>query len=227
MAQDKITLFRQALAHAGLTGTLDSPDDSGVEAAQCRLHYDTVRDTVFSASYWPELKAAKRLGVVTERDPDIAWVSTDPFPGWTYAYALPIDCIRPRFLADFSRFELSASSSNVTVLNTDRDTPILTYTRRVEELNLWSTDLFDSVVFGLAARIVMPLTRKASRMKDLTAIANAKIMANRVAVANNEDNRIDTLASWHVARGYSGGLQQDRYFYPFGGLLEGMGVALD
>jgi len=64
-------------------------------------------------------------------------------------------------------------------------------------------------------------------MKDLTAIANAKIMANRVAVANNEDNRIDTLASWHVARGYSGGLQQDRYFYPFGGLLEGMGVALD
>lgn len=219
MAKDKITLFRQALAEAGVTSAIDSPDETRLEAAQCRLHYDTVRDVIFGAAYWPELSGYSRLATLATRDVDEAWVSTDPAPGWLYAFAQPSDCVRPRYMADYSRFQVSNRSSTAIGIDCNSDDPILFYTRRIENISLWSMELFNAVKYGLAAAIVMPLTRKPERAKMLSQQSNSIILNSRLAVANSDESKLDVIAEWHSARGYSGGLNQNQYFYPYGPLL--------
>src|SRR5690606_39709181 len=91
MAQDLVTLYNLALSVAGITSGVDSPSEASPEAEQCRLWFEPVRNLILRAAFWPSVKGVKRLGLLATRDTDQDWTSSDPFPGWLYAYALPSD----------------------------------------------------------------------------------------------------------------------------------------
>ncbi len=75
-----------ALSHLGARAQITSmsPPDGSVEAGYCARFYPLARREVIEAHPWPFTKARARLAEVD-----------NPSTVWTYAYALPSDCMTP------------------------------------------------------------------------------------------------------------------------------------
>jgi hypothetical protein len=97
--------------------------------------------------------------------------------------------------------------------------PIFYYTKRQERVDLWDPGLTLAIVYALAAFIVMPLTGKVSRAKQVMDQANALILEARVASANSDENYVDTVPDWITARGYAQPGPMTRFYYPYGPML--------
>lgn len=225
MAQDKTTLFNLALSSVGSDSLISLPEEESPEAEQCRLWYPFVRDAVFRAARWSACKEAARLALLQERDDAEDWVSTDPLPGWTYAYGAPSDMICPRYISDYAPFTTKVVNEAWSI-HTDKQSPILVYTKRVDEISVWDSELFMAIAYGLGSHICMPLNAKPERARLNIAKANEIIVQARVSSANEAAFQLETSPSGIQARGYSQ-IARERFMYPFGALLSGTAVGLD
>lgn len=209
----EVGLYNLALNAVGSRDNISSPTENSREAEVCRLWYSPVRDQILAAAPWPEATKVRALSLLAEATGE-EWASSDPKPGYSYAYAVPSDMLRPQYLTDFSRFNLTNYGDNQRAIHTNADPAILAYTFRLENMSLWSAELQMAVVYGLAAHICMPLTGKPSRGRVLAQEANNRIWAARESAANTSDERYDSIPDWLSARGYSDAVQS-RYVYPF------------
>ena len=223
MAQDKVTLFNLAISGIGARGEkLSSPDEEGVLAEECRLHYEHTRDQVLRAAHWPAAKAYSRIALLKERDDTAAWVPDDPEPGWAAVYQAPVDMLYPRHLSTFERFATGINpspSGDVSAIFTSAETPILFYTRRQDNLALWDPQLFMAIASALSYNISLASTGKLTWADRALDKANSLISAARVSAANEGQQQIDVLPEWISARGYQGQPSNDFYTYPFGPLV--------
>lgn len=213
MATDVVSIYNRALSALGTTSSVTTPTEVSREAEQCNLWYEKVRDTVFSAAPWSSLSAFKRLALLAERDPDLAWTSSDPDPRWLYAYGLPADFLRPRHLSTYTQFELSVVGT-VRALVSNEPNSILAYTRRVENPELWGVELEDAVIFALAAHIAKPLTGKDSDLRNMFQLAQEKILVARTNDANMHNSSVEHIPDWIGARGFALAGPQSKYIYP-------------
>lgn len=213
MAVDTLQIWNQALSALSHTERVAAPSEVSVEAQQCALWYETVRDGVFAAAPWTELTANARLAEIAARDNDEAWVATDPPPGWLFAHGVPSDYVHPRMLSSGAKF-LPSVVGESRVIASNEETPILTYTRRVSNPQLWSIGLRHAVVFGLAAHISKAITGKDSDLNNMFTLAQEKIMAARASDANGEFNTTEHIPDWIAARGHSLAMPTTRYIYP-------------
>lgn len=218
MIADEVSIYNVALNAIGARSNLSSTTENSRDAEVCRLWYPIIRDQILCAAPWPSCEASKRLALLSERDLSADWVSTDPSPGYKYKYSCPSDMLRPRYLADFSPFRISAHSGSVRALNTNRDEAVLTYTQRNYTVAGWESPLQMAVAYGLAANIAMPLTGKAQRANFLIQQANDLINTARLEAANQIFEPIETVPDWISARGYSNPTNVV-YSYPVGSLL--------
>lgn len=225
MAQNKLGIFRQALLLTGVTHTVDSPDENSYTAEVCRIAYDTVLDQVLRGAFWPSARAAARLATLAARDTSADWVSTDPFPGWLYAYAAPADMIAARYISTFGRFSEGVLGTTRTIFSNEEEA-ILIYTKRLTEPSLWDVSLYKAVYHALAAEICMPLHGKSARAERATQLANQMILQARADTANVEFNQQETVPSWISARGFSGNISPERFIVPYGPLLTSQGAPL-
>lgn len=225
---DVVGIFNLALSAVGSKSSISSPTERSREAEVCNLWYESVRDQVLHAAPWPATRASARLAVLAERDVADAWVASDPDPGYAFAYSAPSNMLRPRHLADFTRFILGVTTTNKRAIMTNTEDAILIYTKRQTNPNLWDSELHLAVVYALAAHIAMPLTAKLERAKYVEAQANNIITAARVAAANVDENQYESIPDWFAARGYAGVAPLTRYVYEFGPLIQvtsGVGVS--
>lgn len=225
MAQDLVTLYNLALSVAGITSGVDSPSEASPEAEQCRLWFEPVRNLILRAAFWPSVKGVKRLGLLATRDTDKDWTSSDPFPGWLYAYALPSDALAPRFITDWQQFTTGIYEGKRAVF-TNVENAVLVYTLRQADISLWDAGLFMAVAYGLAGHISMPLNGKPQRAQMNIQQANQMIIDARVNIANEEETAVDSLPEWISARGFQGTPSGNRYFHPYGPLLSSTGAPL-
>lgn len=99
-----------------------------------------------------------------------AWWAT-MHDSYAYVYALPTDCVAPRYLYSGQRvpsedqkvpFELeSLKVGDGTVLVTDLEDASLVYTKRVETVTLWPANFTSAMAWRLASELVYPLAKKA------------------------------------------------------------------
>lgn len=213
MAVTELTLWNQALSALGTGSSVQSANENSVEARNCGIWYETVRDAIFAAAPWPCLTAFSRLALLVERDDDEDWVVTDPPPGRLYAFGLPSQFIRPRHLASFGQFELS-TVDGTKCLACDEENPILCYTKRIDDPSSWDIGLQQAVVFGLAAHIAKASTGNDSDLQNMFTLANEKIMIARANNANSSQVQHEAIPDWLAARGQSLSMPTTRYFYP-------------
>ena len=214
MAADEISIFNQALNAVGTRDNVSSIAERSREAEVCRLWYSDSRDQVMRAAYWNSAKGYKRLALLTERDETVAWSSVDPEPGFAFAYALPADCLRPRYLAGYSRFSLGVLAGAPALFCNVED-PILFYTKKDVPVPLWDVGLRLSVAYALASYICKPLTGKVRTVAETEQRANSLIQQAQVEFANDDNDMVDTIPEWIEARGFAGA-PTTRYYYPYG-----------
>lgn len=215
MNVSEVTIYNWALAAIGTKARLQSPTQAGTEAESCSLWYESVRDLILRSAPWDCARAYSRLAVSAERIGDVAWVDTDPAPGWRFAYALPADHLAPRSLAGFERFELGTNSLNQKVLYTNVEAAILCYTKRQTNPAVWEVDLQHAIAFGLAAHIAMKLTGSKDKVTLVTAQAVDKIMGAREASSNAPQFGYDGVPEWLAARGYGDTAPATKFIYPW------------
>lgn len=213
MAVDVLAVYNQALSALGTESTVEYTTEKSKGAEKCNLWYETVRDAIFCAAPWPTLTSFSRLALVVERSSTADWVVTDPPPGWTYAYALPSDCLRPRSLSSFGQFLISGRNG-VTILATNEATPILEFTRRETLPERFGVELLQAVVFGLAAHIAKAMTGNDSDLQNMFQLAQEKILTARVNAANAQNVQYESDPTWMTARGQSLGSPTQKYIYP-------------
>lgn len=214
MALSSLDIANLALSALGIEDSIASFDEASTEAATCNRWYEPVRDLVFRSAWWDCLEAHSRLAVLSARDDDADWVAGDPTPGYLYAFSLPANCIRPRYLTTFERFKLTTvATSRAIVANSE--TPILCYSSKVTNPAMWDVDLQHAVVYTLAAHIAKAVTGKDSDLQNMFALARDKVETARENTLNiQQDQPMDSVAPWLAARGYEVGKPATRYIYP-------------
>ena len=178
MARDKILIWNQALSLAGVRNAVQSADEQTREAEHLSAVWEITRDTVLEEAWWNFCTAYQALGELDE----------DPPATWEYVYALPSDCIAPRYLEGTTRdeeptpWELGSSEEGIYVLWTDLEDAVVCYTRRIVDPNIWSALFCDGLAYRLAASIAMTeigtMPDSATMMRSYMAvIAKAKTLS--------------------------------------------------
>lgn len=140
-----VQICNMALSHLGSEGrvTSISPPDGSVEAGHCATFYDIARTELIEPAHWNFTLRRAALAPVVNTS------ST-----WTYAYALPSDCLRAIRV-------LTAGAPYVTVFNQDTNSYVpsdrdgadfdiegdVLYTNEADALLVYARDVTDSGKF--------------------------------------------------------------------------------
>ena len=209
----KVEIFNRALDLGGGRGTVSSETENSRESALCARWYNSVRDNVLKAAPWPCAKKWERLAVLAQRTTTADWTNAAPPPGWQFAYAIPSDCLSPRHLHSYGRFEQGRYANGRAIMTNEAET-ILAYTATCDDITLWDTDLEHAIVYMLAAHITYALQGKEGRWDRLNMRAVELVMDARTAAANAEETPMDSLPEWISARGFDSVPRAARFIYP-------------
>lgn len=183
MASSEIEICRLALARIGVTAPIQSLDEPSAEAAACKLLYPPSRDAVLESHWWGFARKMAGLALLSgvERSP------------WRYAYALPTDCVAPRFIWNGIRnpraderipFEPQALDAlNGTALFTDQEEVELVYTARIVQPGLFSALFSSALAWRLASELASALPSK----RDLRADAMTMYLSELSTAAAADD----------------------------------------
>lgn len=216
MATSKVEIWNMALATCGSSQRISSETENSAQANIVRLWYDEVRKFVLKRAPWSCCLSWANLALVTERDDfSEAWVSSDPAPGWTYAYGVPAGMLSPFYLQSYDRFELGLQSTAIALMTNDPQ-PVLRYVKDQTTVSLWDTDVTGAIISMLAYKITPTINAKLGQRDRLKDDAMEAIMNAQTTSANTEYvNKVEALPEAVQARGYGGPITVEPYFYPF------------
>jgi hypothetical protein len=214
MAYSKVEVWNLAVSAIGGRALISSETETGREADLCRLWYPLVRDVVLKAAPWPSASTRTRLALLATRDADEDWTTSDPAPGWVYAYSAPSDMLSPQHLTTYARFNLETYGSQKAIV-TNTSEAILRYTKSTDNPNDWDTGLVKAISYALGAALALPLTGKRTLFADLKQVSEEAIMLARTDIANERDNHHEMLPSWVATRGYEDLPYETRFVWPY------------
>jgi len=144
---DSTTICNLALAKIGDLSIL-SLDDPSPEARFSKLFYQPTANEIFRLHNWNWATSHSKLSPVTP----------SPLYDWDYAYGLPSDFSR---LLTFNSFPASAPNDTFQIvgaqLYTDVSEAVISYTRIVDDPNLFDPLFIDALVMRLSAKLARPL----------------------------------------------------------------------
>lgn len=210
--QNLRNLFNQSLTAIGHEPTIVDPEESAKAAVMCRLWYPPARRAVMSAFHWSSIRVMGRPPRVSERE-DASWQPGDPAPGYRYTHSLPVNCLQPQYLSDFSRFLLGRRGT-ARVMYSNVEHPILYYTMDCPSPELWDVNLYTSVVYSLAASLNMSFSGKYQLTQALEERVNALIGEAMVADANSDDEYFESIPTTLHGTGFSPHTGTPNYIHP-------------
>lgn len=203
---DQVGVYNLCLGRLGVGQAVGSPTENSVPAKTCNRFYNQCRQEVLRAFPWGFAQRAEALALVVGQT----------FPGWTYVYQYPTNCLYMRAVADESGIRLVRSTiltcdpcwPNVLqqvrqpwqkalktdgasqVLLTDVTTAWGFFTADVTNTGAWDVDFGGIVADRLAMEVGGPLQAKA----DLVAAASNRYavwfsMAAAAAMNEQKDDR--------------------------------------
>ena len=166
--------------------TISALTDDSKNARLCNQRYDSVRNRVFRSHAWNCLH--KRL--------QLAQNSTAPVIEYTYAYALPSDCLRVLKVHNGttdsikSAIDYKLEGRNIV---TDEGTIYLIYIALDTDPNNYDTYLQESISHQLAADLCYAITNNATLANNYMARADERLREARFIDAT--ENSLDTVES--------------------------------
>jgi hypothetical protein len=166
--------------------TISALTDDSKNARLCNQRYESVRDRVFRGHAWNCLH--KRL--------QLAQNSTAPVIEYTYAYALPSDCLRVLKIHNgttdsiASDIDYKLEGRNIV---TDQGTVYLIYIAKDTDPNNYDTYLQESISHQLAADLCYAITNNATLANNYMARADERLREARFIDAT--ENSLDTIES--------------------------------
>ena len=166
--------------------TISALTDDSKNARLCNQRYDSVRNRVFRSHAWNCLH--KRL--------QLAQNSTAPVIEYTYAYALPSDCLRVLKVHNGttdsikSAIDYKLEGRNIV---TDEGTIYLIYVALDTDPNNYDTYLQESISHQLAADLCYAITNNASLANNYMSRADERLREARFIDAT--ENSLDTVES--------------------------------
>lgn len=219
-----VDIYNQALSVTGAQGKLTSVSQNTREAEVCNIHYADVLTQVFSSAFWSSLRAVAQLTLVVERDYAEDWVSTDPAPDWRFAYRLPAGFVYPRWINGYAPFTLGVVGTE-TLLQTDVEDAVLTYTALVEDPDRWEPLLRSMVVAALAEAVARPLRVSDTQYRRVSLYFERTYQSVLTLQANMESPaQVETIPDWISVR--AGGFSPRtvaQFIYPTQTLAHGYG----
>jgi hypothetical protein len=187
---DTITVCNAALARLGEARIFDLDDDSAAARA-CKLTFPLARDEILRGHWW---------NFAMERA-TLSQLSDAPAFDFTYAYRLPVECLRV--------IEVNGISSSGTPgddweiesgkLLSDDSTMQIRYIKRVHDLNLFDSLALTALIVLLASEIAPAIqggsTGKANELKEeyhrITAPMAKRVDANETRAS--AENAMDKM----------------------------------
>jgi len=166
--------------------TISALTDDSKNARLCNQRYSPVRNRVFRGHAWNCLH--KRV--------QLAANSTAPVVEYTYAYALPSDCLRVLKIntgttdSIASEIDYKLEGRNIV---TDEGTVYLIYIALVTDPNEFDVYLQESISHQLAADICYAVTNNATLAKNYMERADERLREARFIDAT--ENALDTIES--------------------------------
>lgn len=156
-----------ALNRVGEKQPLGSLNDATTAGRLCKLVYPLARDGALEEFEWPFARRRATLALLADdEDDDEARENS----GWAYVYALPSDCLVPRYLetgllnpAESQKipFELEDDEDQSTgVLLTNESDAELVYTRKVTESGKFTPLFADALAWRVAYELCFSLPVK-------------------------------------------------------------------
>lgn len=151
-------------------------DEASPQARACKLFYAQGRDAVLSEIWWNFATAEQVL----------AQTATDPSE-WDYAYALPSDCLIPRYIPPVLPGQKEPFAWAGREIWTHREEATLVYTRQVTDPAFFHPLFIDALALKLATLISMPLAIERSMRSDAVQLYRGAIALARQTDANASD----------------------------------------
>lgn len=205
----EIDICNLALGHIR-AGTINSLDETSVQAKQCKLKYPIMRDQMLQDSPWQFAGAIKPLALLV----------ADVF-GWAYVYQYPSDCLRiNRMVLNYERINASNRTSGAhypyrdddlyrindpqveyKVFNQDGNRVIVAnyedlridYRKKITDTNLFSTTFVMALSHLLAAEMAVAIVgveQGLALRKESLAIYGAYINSAIVNEMNEQKEEI-------------------------------------
>ena len=166
--------------------TISALTDDSKNARLCNQRYEPIRNRVFRSHAWNCLH--KRV--------QLAQNSTAPVVEYSYAYALPSDCLRILKVHNGTTDSI-ASSIDYAVegrkIKTDEGTIFLVYIALITDPNLYDSYFNEALSAALAADIAYAITNNATLSNNYQAIADERLREARFIDAT--ENSLGTVES--------------------------------
>jgi hypothetical protein len=155
-----------ALVRIGHTQLLESLSGSDVVSKTCAALFPFTRDQLLQARPWPFATLRRALAVLADDAAD-----DEHRDGWDFTYALPADCIAPRYIWNGGqenpgedqtipyRIESSRDLKS-RVLLANFDDAQLVYTAKVVEVPRWDPLFAEAVAMKMAADLALGIAKK-------------------------------------------------------------------
>ena len=157
-----------ALARVGEKQAIDNLNADTTAAKLCNAIYQSARDTALEEAWWSFAKRRAVLAVLADDSSDTEARANSP---WTYVYALPADCLLPRYIetglpnpAPDQRipFELEDDATEGRLLLTNQEEAELVYTMRQTNPGKFSPKFSDALAWRIAYELCFSLPVKPS-----------------------------------------------------------------
>ncbi|MBF0164469.1 MAG: hypothetical protein HQM01_08250 [Magnetococcales bacterium] len=205
-----VDICNRALSLIGGRATIATFAEPGVEALQCRLHYEATRQSLLRRHPWGFARAQVAL----------AELGNPPAP-WRHQYAMPGRCLRLRFVMSaaapvcpgmavpsgggFGNYQIGTTAGTdphpVTVILTDIPNAMAVYTADIEDPGLWDAGFTTAMVHALAAAICQGITGDKGLSQALTQMAQLTVNTAMASSANESPSiRPTHTPDWIAAR---------------------------
>lgn len=210
MAVSEVTICNMALSHIR-AGSINALNEGSLQAQQCNLWFDILRDRTLADAPWQFAESIKPLSP-----------RTDEVFGWTYVYQYPSDCLRiNRLIRNFSAVESrQPGQSDVSsrlydplmtqpnldhpieyrVMNLDGNKVVVSnepnlridYNKKVADVNLFDNDFIMALSHLIASNVSMSVV--AGELGRQMKVDNLQLYSSYIdsALANNGNEQYHT-----------------------------------
>lgn len=204
-----LEIYNLALSAINARGRLTSLTENKREAAECNLWYEMVVKTVQSAAFWSSCGASEALTR-----------TSGPQDGYNYAYDLPVQCLRPRYLHSMMPFSITTNPySFFKQINTNDPQAVLSYTFYQSDPDGWLPEEQQAIIHALAANIAGPITGRGELIQKNFNLANQFLLDAQANDQNSFNHSRDFVPSVIAARGYDGPDTSASFIYPSGNIF--------
>lgn len=180
MAASETDICNLALSHLG-EAPIESLNEDSTAARACALNYETTRDGVLRSHRWNFAQTRAAL----------AQLEATPAFGWSYAYALPADCLRVLEVNDSEVGDVISGPFIIEGRNllTDETSVNLVYLRRITDVSQFDVLFIEALALKLAVVLSEKIRGTTGKTAELLSAYDNKTAPLARRVDANEGKR--------------------------------------